>query len=142
MTNNRYHRLAFAALCAFMLAQTLPVGATDGDPIMDLGIFTWLRYQQKQFFSDFTEVAIKDNKIQTPKLTVQMYEPIIIENQDKTNHRIVFLTGLGNKMDYEYMSPVIQPGERWGFEIHTLGEFPFQCSLHPGERGIFTIKLD
>lgn len=124
-----------------MLAQAIPATATDGDPIMDLGIFTWLKYQQKQFFTDITELAIKDRKISAPALTVEIYQPIIFENQDQTNHRLVFLPGVNNKFDQEYFSPVIQPGERWGLEIHTFGEFPYQCTLHPEERGKFNIKL-
>ena len=136
-----YRKLAIAAVFTFLLHQTIPVIATDGDPIMDLGIFTWLKYQQKQFFTDIVEIAIKDNKIQSPKLTVEIYEPILFENQDKTNHRLVFLPSVGNKFDVEYFSPVIQPGERWGLELHTFGDFPYQCTLHPEERGIFTVNL-
>ena len=124
-----------------MLYQIHTVQATDGDPIMDLGIFTWLKYQQKQFFTDITEVAIKDHAFQSRKITLDIYQPIIFENQDKTNHRLIFLPDIGNKMDLEYMSPVIQPGERWGLEIHTFGEFPYQCTLHPEERGMLTINL-
>lgn len=136
-----YRKLAIATVFTLLLHQTIPVIATDGDPIMDLGIFTWLKYQQKQFFTDIVEIAIKDNKIQSPKLTVEIYEPIIFENQDKTNHRLVFLPSVGNKFDQEYFSPVIQPGERWGLELHTFGDFPYQCTLHPEERGMFTVNL-
>ncbi len=138
----KYRILTIAVICAAVLGPYRTVIATDGDPIMDLGIFTWLKYQQKQFFTDITEIAIKDSKIQTPELTVDIYQPIILENQDKTNHRLVFLPGLGNKMDLEYVSPVIQPGERWGLEIHTFGEFPYQCTLHPEERGKITVNLE
>jgi len=137
----KYRILITAALCAVSLGPIRTVIATDGDPIMDLGIFTWLKYQQKQFFTDITEIAIKDGKIQPPELTLDIYQPIIFENQDNTNHRLVFLPGIGNKMDLEYVSPVIQPGERWGLEIHTFGDFPYQCTLHPEERGSFTVNL-
>ena len=133
--------LITATLCTVLSGPIHTVIATDGDPIMDLGIFTWLKYQQKQFFTDITEIAIKDGKIQTPELTIDIYQPIIFENQDKTNHRLVFLPDIGNKMDLEYVSPVIQPGERWGLEIHTFGDFPYQCTLHPEERGMLTINL-
>lgn len=136
-----YRKMAIAILCAVLLQQTLPVIATDGDPIMDLGIFTWIKYQQKQFFTDIVEIGIKDGKFDKPDMTVEIYKPIIFENQDKTNHRLVFLPGVGNKFDVDYFSPVIQPGERWGLELHTFGEFPYQCTLHPEERGVFKVNL-
>jgi plastocyanin len=115
--------------------------ATDGDPIMDLGIFSWVKYQQKTFFTDIVEVTIKKGVFQEGKLEVSIYQPIIFENQDDTQHRLVFIPGLNNKMDYAYTSPVIEPEQRWGLEIHTFGEFPYQCTLHPGERGMFRVKL-
>jgi plastocyanin len=141
VTSMKYRTFTITSLFVLLLIQFNPAGATDGDPIMDLGIFTWLKYQQKQFFTDITEIAIKDSKIQSADVTVDIYQPIIFENKDKTNHRLVFLPGLGNKMDYEYLSPVIKPDERWGLEIHTFGEFPYQCTLHPEERGKFTVNL-
>jgi plastocyanin len=117
------------------------VFATDGDPIMDLGIFSWIKYQQKQFFTDIVEIAIEGNTFSKTDVQVKIYQPIIFENRDKTNHRLVFLPGLENKMDYAYTSPVIKTGERWGLELHTFGVFPYQCTLHPEERGRFTVKL-
>lgn len=130
-----------AVLCLAVLQPVPPVSATDGDPIMDLGIFSWIKYQQKQFFTEIVEVGIKDRSFSTKKVTVKIYQPILFENQDQVNHRLVFLPGLDNKMDLAYTSPVIEPGERWGLEIHTFGVFPFQCTLHPEERGSFTVKL-
>jgi plastocyanin len=117
------------------------VSATDGDPIMDLGIFSWVKYQQKTFFTDIIEVTIKKGIFENGEQEVSIYQPIIFENQDDTNHRLVFIPGLENKMDYAYTSPVIEPEQRWGVEIHTFGVFPYQCTLHPGERGKFSVKL-
>ncbi len=118
-----------------------PVKATDGDPVMDLGIFSWIKYQQKTFFTDIVEITLENGKFSESLTEVSVYQPIIIENKDAENHRIVFLPGLKNKMDFAYTSPVIQPEERWGLEIHTFGDFPYQCTLHPEERGTFTVKL-
>ena len=128
-------------LLSALLYGVNPVSATDGNPIMDLGIFSWIKYQKKQFFTDIVEVAIQGNKFHAADLPVSIYQPIIFENQDDDNHRLVFLPGLENLMDYTYTSPVIKPEERWGLEIHTFGVFPYQCTLHPAERGKFTVKL-
>ena len=123
------------------LTGILPVIATDGDPIMDLGIFSWIKYQQKTFFTDIVEITLENGKFSETDVEVSIYQPIIIENKDSHNHRFVFIPGLKNKMDFAYTSPVIKAEERWGLEIHTFGEFPYQCTLHPKERGRFTVKL-
>lgn len=141
----RHTRLIFGlialALATGLIYGTRPVSATDGDPVMDLGIFSWIKYQQKQFFTDIVEIGINKGSFSNPDTMVSVYQPIIFENQDETNHRLVFLPGLENKMDFPYTSPVIKPEERWGLEIHTFGVFPYQCTLHPEERGKFTVKL-
>ena len=127
---------------ASLLVGLVPVSATDGDPIMDLGIFSWIKFQQKQFFTDIVEVAIENGNFDRNDIEVSVYQPIIFENRDKeANHRLAFLPGLENKMDIPYTSAVIKPGERWGLEIHTFGVFPFQCTLHPEEKGRFRVKL-
>jgi plastocyanin len=132
--------LAAIFICV-LLSGMKPAYATDGDPIMDLGIFSWIMYQKKQFFTDIVEISIENHAFHETDVEVSVYEPIIFENKDAENHRLVFLPGLKNKMDFVYTSPVIKPEERWGLEIHTFGEFPYQCSLHPEERGRFTVKL-
>ena len=132
--------LSLTISCAILVSIN-PASATDGDPIMDLGIFSWVKYQQKQFFTDIVEVTIENHAFHEPDVSVSVYQPIIFENKDDTNHRLVFLTALDNKMEIPYTSPVIKPEERWGLEIHTFGTYPYQCSLHPEERGKFTIKL-
>lgn len=128
-------------MCILLSGQFQMAQSSDGAPIMDLGIFTWLQYQKKQFFTDIVEIAIKDKAVNSPEVTVSIFEPILFENQDKTNHRIVFLPGIGNAMDFEVLSPVIKPGERWGLEIHIFGVMTYQCTLHPEEHGTITVKL-
>ena len=89
-------------LLSALLYGVNPVSATDGNPIMDLGIFSWIKYQKKQFFTDIVEVTIDDNKFHAADLLVSIYQPIIFENKDDDNHRLVFLPGLENLMDYTY----------------------------------------
>jgi len=127
---------------SFMLIQPIKhVFATDGEPVMDLGIFGWLKYQQTQFFTDIEEIAIRDGSVAKPHVEVSVYQPIIFENQGDTNHRLVFIPGLENQMEYPYTSPIIKPGERWGLEIHSFGTFEYQCTLHPEVNGKVTVKL-
>lgn len=133
--------LTIVLLSSVVLIGIFPIKATDGDPIMDLGIFSWIKYQQKTFFTDIVEITLENGKFSEPQIEVSIYQPIIIENKGSENHRIIFLPGLKNKMDFAYTSPVIKSEERWGLEIHTFGVFPYQCTLHPEERGSLTIKL-
>ena len=129
------------AIISAILISLNPVSATDGDPVLDLGIFSWIKYQKKQFFTDIVEITIENHAIHKANVEVSIYQPIIFENKDDTNHRLVFLPGLDNLMDFAYTSPVIKPEERWGLELHTFGVFPYQCTLHPEERGKFSVKL-
>jgi plastocyanin len=141
----RHFKTVFSIISVVLISAIVtgitPVSATDGDPIMDLGIFSWIKYQQKQFFTDIVEISIEKHKFNDADNNVSIYQPIIFENKDGTNHRLVFLPGLENQMDFAYTSPVIKPEERWGLEIHTFGVFPYQCTLHPEERGRFSVKL-
>ena len=130
-----------AVFISGILSGTNQVNATDGDPIMDLGIFSWIKYQQKQFFTDIVEISIENDQFSKIDVLASIYQPIIFENKSETNHRLIFLPGLDNKMDFAYTSAVIKPEERWGLEIHTFGTFQYKCTLHPQERGKFTIKL-
>ncbi len=129
------------AITSLLFAGVIQVKATDGDPIMDLGIFSWIKYQQKTFFTDIVEITLQDGKFSHPEMDVSVYQPIIIENKTQDNHRIVFVPGLKNKMDFAYTGPVVKPEERWGLEIHTFGDYPYQCTLHPQERGVFKVTL-
>jgi hypothetical protein len=136
-----YRTLAVLFVSVMLIHEIKLVSATDGEPIMDLGTFSWLKYQQKQFFTEIEEVLIKDGIVQRPDVVVNVLQPVIFENLGDTNHRLVFVPGIENKMDYPYTSPVIKPGERWGLEIHSFGVFEYQCSLHPEVRGKFTVKI-
>jgi plastocyanin len=138
---NKIINLLAVVFISATLSSSIHVNATDGDPIMDLGIFSWIMYQKKQFFTDIVEISIESNKMHEADVLVSVYQPIIFENKDDTNHRLVFVPDMENKMDFAYTSPVIKAEERWGLEIHSFGVFPYQCSLHPKERGRFTVKL-
>jgi plastocyanin len=142
MKHLNFNRLVSTiTISAMLLAGVAQVKATDGDPIMDLGIFSWIKYQQKTFFTDIVEITLQDGKFSHPEVEVSVYQPIIIENKSTENHRIVFVPGLKNKMDFAYTGPVIKAEERWGLEIHTFGDYPYQCTLHPEERGVFKVTL-
>jgi plastocyanin len=133
-------RTAFL-LCALALTSPLQVFATDGQPILDLGIVSWLEYQKKQLLVEVTEITIHDHRIEAAEISVSIYEAVIFENRDEINHRLVFLPDMDNLMEAAYTSAVIRASERWGAEFHTFGVFPYQCTIHPEERGRITVTL-
>jgi len=136
-----YRAVVILFMSVMMIQAVKPVSATDGEPIMDLGIFGWLRYQQTQFFTNIEEIAIRNGTVEKHHVEVSVYQPIIFENKGDTNHRLVFVPGIENQMEYPYTSPIIKPGERWGLEIHSFGTFEYQCTLHPEVNGKVTVKL-
>jgi plastocyanin len=131
----------FFCLCVLLATSALPVRATDGQPILDLGIVSWLEYQKKQLLVQVAEVKIHDHAIETADISVSIYQAVIFENQDETNHRLVFLPDVDNLMETAYTSAVIRASERWGAEFHAFGIFPYQCTMHPEERGRITVTL-
>ena len=119
----------------------LRVFGTDGQPILDLGIVSWLEYQKKQLLVEVTEITIHDHTIQPSDVSVSIYQAVIFENRDETNHRLVFLPDVDNLMENAYTSAVIRASERWGAEFHGFGVIPYQCTIHPEERGKITVTL-
>lgn len=133
-----YLGVALLVFSAFGLRSAI---ATDGQPILDLGIVSWLEYQKKQLLSEVTEVSIANNKVRPTEAVVSIYQPVMFHNGDEVSHRLVFLPDIGNKMEQAYTSSVIRPDERWGAEFHGFGLFPFQCTIHPEERGAISVIL-
>lgn len=134
--------LLVAAVCLGSVAGLAPVFATDGNPILELGTFSWLDFQKKKLTAEVAEIKIQGRAVQSPQIDVSLYQAIIFENADeKENHRLVFPPGLDNTMDRPYKSPVIKPGERWGLELHNLGVFTYRCTLHPEESGTIKVHL-
>jgi plastocyanin len=131
----------YLCFCVLLSAGPLPLGATDGRPILDLGIVSWLEYQKKQLLVEITEVKIHDHAIEAANISVSIYQAVIFENQDDTNHRLVFLPDVDNLMESAYTSAVIRASERWGAEFHAFGVFPYQCTMHPEENGRITVTL-
>lgn len=115
--------------------------ATDGQPILDLGIVSWLDYQKRQLISDVKEVKIEKGKVSPTETVVSIYGPVMFENLDEVSHRLVFLPDIGNKMERAYTTAVIRAGERWGAEFHGFGRLPFHCTVHPEERGEVSVIL-
>lgn len=134
----RHTRALFALLAITGLTSAL---ATDGQPILDLGIVSWLDYQKRQLLVEIAEISIAGNAVSPTDAVVSIYQAVIFQNQDKVMHRLVFLPDIGNKMEGAYTSAVIRPGERWGAEFHGFGRFPFHCTIHPEERGEISVIL-
>ena len=128
-------------LLIIMAMAARSVMATDGQPILDLGIVSWLDYQKRQLLSEVQEVTIEDGKVSPTETVVSIYEAVMFHNLDDDSHRLVFLPDTGNKMEQAYTSAVIRPDERWGAEFHGFGLIPFQCTVHPEERGEISVVL-
>jgi plastocyanin len=118
-----------------------PAIATDGQPILDLGIVSWLEYQRRQLLVDVTDIKIHDGAIEEAIVTVSIYQAVIFENLGDKTHRLVFMPDTDNKMEAAYTSSVIRPKERWGAEFHGFGVFPYNCTLHPEEHGKIAVTL-
>lgn len=135
-------RISYLCLaCTIIAIAPLRVFATDGQPILDLGIVSWLQFQKKQLLVEVTEISIHDHAIEEADVSVSIYQAVIFENRDETNHRLVFLPDMDNLMETAYTSAVIRASERWGAEFHAFGVFPYQCTIHPEERGRITVTL-
>ena len=130
--------LAAAAAAVLCLRGAM---ATDGQPILDLGIVSWLDYQKRQLLSEVKEVTIENGKVSPTETVVSIYQPVMFHNRDEITHRLVFLPDIGNKMEQAYTSSVMRTDERWGAEFHGFGRFPFQCSIHPEERVEISVIL-
>ncbi|MDH3546761.1 MAG: hypothetical protein OEN22_06655 [Gammaproteobacteria bacterium] len=131
-------RLTILIVVALLLRSAI---ATDGQPILDLGIVGWLDYQKRQLISEVREVSIEDGKVSPTETVVSIYEAVMFHNLDDENHRLVFMPDIGNKMEQAYTSAVIRPDERWGAEFHGFGILPFHCTVHPEERGEVSVIL-
>lgn len=134
------HRVKLAVLLLAMLGINAAI-ATDGQPILDLGIVSWLEYQKRQLLVEIAEITIENSKIKPSDTVVSIYQAVIFRNAGKHNHRLVFLPDVGNKMDEAYTSAVIRPDERWGAEFHGFGRFPYRCTIHPEEMGEISVIL-
>ena len=115
--------------------------ATDGQPILDLGIVSWLDHQKRQLVSEVKEVTIEDGRVRPTETVVSIYQAVMFHNLDDEHHRLVFMPDIGNKMEQAYTSAVIRSGERWGAEFHGFGLLPFYCTIHPEERGAVSVIL-
>ena len=130
------HRVKLVVLVLATLGLNAAI-ATDGQPILDLGIVSWLEYQKRQLLVEIAEISIEDSVIKPSDTVVSIYQAVIFRN----NHRLVFLPDVGNKMDEAYTSAVIRPDERWGAEFHGFGRFPYRCTIHPEEMGEISVIL-
>lgn len=115
--------------------------ATDGQPILELGIVGWIDYQRRTLLSDVKEVSIENGRVSPAETVVSIYEAVMFHNRSDETHRLVFLPDVGNKMEQAYTSAIIRPDERWGAEFHGFGLIPYRCTIHPEERGEVSVIL-
>jgi len=128
-------------VCLAVLINPRIGDATDGQPILELGIVSWLTHQKMQLTADVLLVQIQDRKLDPSDFEISIYQSLIFENLDETSHVLVFSPGLNNLMEKAYTSAVIGAGERWGIEFHGFGVFPYHCTIHPEEQGSIKVVL-
>ena len=85
-------------------------------------------------------LAAVDEHLARPRLEISSGTVVVLENQDKENHRIIFPPAPGNEVATDVSSPVIKPGERWGAQFLDPGTYPYHCTLHPDrEQGVVEV---
>ncbi len=136
MKNVRHRCIAISQLLILTAfsASSLAVDEDSGT-LYELGLLNWVQYQKILLSDEVYEVNIRDSVFETAELGVTLansnvHGKVIFENEDDTNHRIVFEQHVGNDLRYEIRSPVIKPGDRWALEILRDGFYPFRCSIH------------
>jgi plastocyanin len=104
-------------------------------PIRELGIRGW----PGQLTADALPVQIHDHAVQPKDTEIAIHQAVIIENLDKMNHILAFFPDAGNPLEVTDISMVIRAGERWAAQFNDSGVFPYQCTIHPEERGSITV---
>lgn len=119
------------------------VDETIPHPIDERGLLSEIAIKTTKLFRPVETIAIKNGQLQTSELTVQSGTVVVIDNQDNANHRLLFSPAPLNIMVMDFVSTVIQQGEKWGAEFLDPGEYPFSCTLHPDqEHGVVKVIQD
>lgn len=142
-----YRILTWALLICFLSLQMLnqnvmAVDETIPHPIDERGLLSWVAVKTTRLFRTVDVIEIIDFTIQKPEVSIEPGTVIVIENQDKTNHRMTFPQAPGNDITIDVSSSVIKPGELWGAEFLDIGTYPYHCTLHPNqekEKGVIKV---
>ena len=78
-------------------------------------------------------VDIEALKFSPPMLEVKAGDTVIWKNKDAFPHNVI----AENK---HLHSADIPSGQSWKFKAGRKGVFPYVCTLHPGMKGVLTVK--
>lgn len=120
----------------------------DSMVLVERGVLNWIEYQQLRLGGDVYEIAMPGAAFDTPRLEITLPNPgthakLIFMNADETYHRIVFEQHIGNDLQYELRSPVIEQDARWAIDVMRDGYYPFYCSRHAETmRGVLEVRYE
>jgi len=130
---------------SFVLLQIICVAALAVDeliphPIDERGLLSQIAVTTTRLFRPVEVIEIRNAGVQRPDITIAPGTVVVIDNQDKTNHRLVFPAGPGNDIVGRFASGVIGPGKLWGAEFVDVGVYPYECTVHPEtEHGVVRV---
>ena len=117
------------------------VDETIPHPVTERGLMSDIAIKTTRLFRPVDILEIKNGALQKRELTIEAGTVVVIDNQDNANHRLLFFPAPQNSMVMDFVSTVIQQGEKWGAEFLDPGEYPFKCTLHPEqEHGVVIVK--
>lgn len=109
------------------------------EPVVGVGKFNEVKYQEAKELGGVTEIVISEGTVATPDAVAKVYHTVIFWNGDGENHHLVFLPGVRNNLEHDVALPLIKPGERWGVEFHSGGIYSYHCTIHPEMRGVVEV---
>jgi plastocyanin len=106
------------------------VDETIPHPIDERGLMSQIAVKTTKLFRPVEIVEIRNGVLQTPELTIAPGTVVVIDNKDKTNHRMMYAPGPNNELVDNFTSTVIKPDDLWGAEFVDPGVYPYRCTLH------------
>jgi hypothetical protein len=119
---------------------SLAVDETIPHPIDERGLMSQITVKTTRMFRPVEILEIHNGVLSKPELSIAPGTVLVIDNKDKSNHRLVFPPGPENDIVVEFTSTVIMPGQLWGAEFINPGVYNYKCTLHPEkEHGVVRV---
>jgi plastocyanin len=78
-------------------------------------------------------IAIDGTRFMPPEVVVPLGSTVTWTNVDPFPHNVDSTVG-------GFQSGDLAPGAIWSVELKTRGVFPYQCTLHPGMKGVLRVE--
>jgi hypothetical protein len=116
------------------------VDETIPHPIDERGLMSQIAVKTTKLFRPVEIIEIRNGVLQKTELTIKPGTVVVIDNKDKTNHRMMYAPGPNNELVDDFTSTVIKPDDLWGAEFLDPGVYPYRCTLHPEkEHGVVRV---